>query len=133
MPALAVRECPRFAWFFFWLIASCGCALSQQPNPRPKIAVALQGGGAKGLAHIGVLQWLEDHHIPVDYVAGTSMGGLVGGLYATGHSSTELQEIIRSINWDEVLVGKTPYPDLAFRRKQDALEYPNHMEFGIKK
>ncbi len=53
---------------------------------RPKVGVALEGGGALGLAHIGVLQWFEDHHIPVDYIAGTSMGGLVGGFYATGKS-----------------------------------------------
>ena len=48
-------------------------------KPRPTIGVALEGGGALGLAHIGVLQWFEDHHIPIDYLAGTSMGGLVGG------------------------------------------------------
>src|ERR1051325_1697031 len=60
---------------------------------RPKIGVALEGGGALGLAHIGVLQWFEDHHIPVDYVAGTSMGGLVGGFYATGKSPEELKQL----------------------------------------
>jgi NTE family protein len=54
----------------------------QPGTSRPKIGIALEGGGALGLAHIGVLQWFEDHHIPIDYVAGTSMGGLVGGLYA---------------------------------------------------
>ena len=53
-------------------------------HDRPKIGVALEGGGALGLAHIGVLEWFEEHRIPVDYIAGTSMGGLVGGLYATG-------------------------------------------------
>src|ERR1700724_3848016 len=63
---------------------------------RPKIGVALEGGGALGLAHIGVLQWFEDHHIPVDYIAGTSMGGLVAGLYASGKSPSELEELVRS-------------------------------------
>src|SRR5271169_4079755 len=58
----------------------------QPGTVRPKIGVALEGGGALGLAHIGVLQWFEDHHIPIDYLAGTSMGGLVGGMYATGKS-----------------------------------------------
>ena len=53
---------------------------------RPRIALVLEGGAALGLAHIGVLQWLEEHRIPVSYVAGTSMGGLVGGFYATGNS-----------------------------------------------
>src|SRR5499427_5061383 len=68
------------------LCAALPCFCQQQPSAigRPKIGVVLEGGGALGLAHIGVLQWFEDHHIPVDYVAGTSMGGLVGGLYAAG-------------------------------------------------
>src|SRR5437773_2900240 len=69
-----------------------GTARAQQnaaPRVRPKIGVALEGGGAMGLAHIGVLRWFDEHHIPVDYVAGTSMGGLVGGFYATGMSPDE--------------------------------------------
>jgi len=74
--------------------AASGVDVPQANRPRPKIGVALEGGGALGLAHIGVLQWFEDHHIPIDYIAGTSMGGLVGGLYATGHSPKQLQEIV---------------------------------------
>ena len=62
-------------------------------NTRLKIGVALEGGGALGIAHLGVLKWFEEHHIPVDYVAGTSMGGLVGGLYATGKSADELKQM----------------------------------------
>ena len=93
----------------------------------------LEGGGALGLAHIGVLQWLEEHRIPVGYVAGTSMGGLVGGIYATGASPAEVKELVATINWDQVLQGQTPYKDLSFRRKQDAVEYPNHFEFGLRK
>jgi NTE family protein len=85
------------------------------------------------LAHIGVLRWLEEHRIPVNYVAGTSMGGLVGGIYATGHTATEVSALVKTINWDEVLQGQIPYRDLAFRRKQDAYEYPNRLEFGLKK
>ena len=60
------------------------------PGPRPKIGLVLQGGGALGLAHVGVITWMEEHHIPIDYVAGTSMGGLVGGVYATGHNAAEM-------------------------------------------
>src|SRR5262245_2423068 len=101
-------------------------------RPRPKIGVALQGGGAKGLAHIGVLQWFEEHHVPIDYLAGTSMGGLVGGLYATGHSPAEISKIVDTLNWNEVLSGETPYRDLAFRRKEDYRAYPNPMEFGLR-
>jgi NTE family protein len=100
---------------------------------RPKIGLVLEGGGALGLAHIGVIQWLEEHRIPVSYVAGTSMGGLVGGLYATGRSAAEVRQVVQTINWDEVLRGQTPFPDLAFRRKQDAHEYPSSLEFGLRK
>src|SRR5271166_4435770 len=59
-------------------------AKPQPSSDRPKIGLALEGGGALGEAHIGVLKWFEEHHIPIDYLAGTSMGGLVGGMYATG-------------------------------------------------
>jgi len=106
--------------------------VEQKPH-RPSVGLVLEGGGALGLAHIGVLQWLEEHRIPVDYVAGTSMGGLVGGIYATGHSSDEVKAMVNTIEWDQVLQGNTPYRDLSFRRKQDAFEYPNKLEFGLKK
>jgi NTE family protein len=104
----------------------------QQASQRPKIGVALEGGGAKGLAHIGVLQWFEDHHIPIDYIAGTSMGGLVGGLYATGQSPAEIQRIIGGINWNEALAGSVPYQNLAFRRKEDLRAFPNGLELGLR-
>jgi NTE family protein len=99
---------------------------------RPTVGIALEGGGAKGLAHIGVLQWLEDHRIPIDYVAGTSMGGLVGGFYATGQSPAEIQAIIDSLDWGEVLTGETPYRDLSFRRKEDQQAYPNSLVVGLR-
>jgi NTE family protein len=105
----------------------------QSPRPRAKIGVALEGGGALGLAHIGVLQWFEQHHIPVDYIAGTSMGGLVGGLYATGKTPKELQEIVEQQNWDIVIAGKTPYEDLSYRRKEDVRDYPTSIQLGLKK
>ena len=78
-----------FVWFLPFLasvVFVAAFAFPQEPTPaskrRPKIGLVLEGGGALGLAHIGVLRWLEEHHIPVAYVAGTSMGGLVGGFYA---------------------------------------------------
>ena len=109
-------------------------ATATQTKPsRAKIGIALEGGGALGLAHVGVLQWFEEHHIPVDYIAGTSMGGLVGGLYATGKSPDELQEIVNKQNWDLIIGGKTPYEDLSFRRKEDARDYPTFIQLGLKK
>ena len=76
-------------------------AFGQEPtlvHRRPTVAVVLEGGGALGFAHIGVLQWMEEHHIPVDYVSGTSMGGLVGGAYATGMRPLEVRELVKDID-----------------------------------
>lgn len=102
------------------------------PAARPKIGLALEGGGALGLAHVGVLQWFEAHRIPVDYIAGTSMGGLVGGLYATGLTPTEMNTFVQDINWNRALNNETPYRALAFRRKEDRTAYPTRLEFGLK-
>jgi NTE family protein len=99
---------------------------------HPKLGLVLEGGGALGLAHIGVITWMEEHRIPISYVAGTSMGGLVGGIYATGRSPAEVRELINGIDWDQVLSGVTPFRDLSFRRKQDAHEVPGGLEFGLR-
>ena len=113
-------------------VASPTPGASPQQLPRPKIGVALEGGGALGLAHIGVLRWLEEHHVPIDYIAGTSMGGLVGGLYASGKSPDELQKIVEAQDWDIIIGGRTPYEDLSFRRKEDQTAYPNSLILGLK-
>jgi NTE family protein len=104
----------------------------ERPKGRARIGVALEGGGALGLAHIGVLQWFEEHHIPVDYVAGTSMGGLVGGFYATGMNPTELKKLIEGVDWKEVLSDSTPFEDLSYRRKEDQRAYPNAFILGLR-
>jgi NTE family protein len=101
-------------------------------DSRQKIGLALEGGGALGLAHIGVLQWLYQHHVPVDLVAGTSMGGLVGGFYATGRSPDEIQQLIQNVNWDQALSGQLPFRDLSYRRKEDEVEFPTRIEFGLR-
>jgi len=98
---------------------------------KPKLGLVLEGGGALGLAHIGVIQYLEEHRIPVSYIAGTSMGGLVGGVYATGREAAEVRDLVKGIKWDQVISGRTPFSDLSFRRKQDAREYPSTLEFGL--
>ena len=118
------------------LMLSVVSAAGQEQTSKPKrqtVGLALQGGGALGLAHVGVITWMEEHHIPIDYVAGTSMGGLVGGVYATGHNAAEMRQIVNGIPWDEVMAGQTPFDDLAFRRKEDARAYPNNLEFGLRK
>jgi NTE family protein len=94
--------------------------------------MVFEGGGALGFAHIGVIQWMEEHHVPVDYVAGTSMGGLVGGLYASGLSPDEIKAFVKRIDWPTVLSGQVPFQALSYRRKEDKLAFPNRLEFGLK-
>jgi len=112
--------------------APAGAEAKSPHQGRPKIGVALEGGGALGLAHVGVLRWFEEHHIPVDYVAGTSMGGLVGGFYATGRSPEELQTLVEGIDWRKILGDRTPYEDLSYRRKEDQRAYPNSLILGLR-
>ncbi len=100
---------------------------------RPKIGVALSGGGARGLAHIGVLEWFEQHRIPIDYLAGTSMGGLIGGLYCMGIDPKQLRQIVQEMNWDQLLSAAPAYTDLSFRRKEDRDLYPSPVELGWRK
>ena len=106
----------------------------QQPPPthRPLIGVALSGGGAIGLAHIGVLQWMEENHIPIDKLAGTSMGALVGSLYATGRNGKEMRDFVKAIRWDETLLTEPSYDQLSYRRKQDRRDFQFGGELGLK-
>jgi len=99
---------------------------------RPKIGLVLEGGGALGFAHIGVLQWFEQHRIPVDYIAGTSMGGLIGGLYAAGERPDEIRTLATHINWNKTLNGEVALRDLTYRRKEDRVDFPNRLNFGLK-
>src|SRR6476661_8952368 len=86
---------------------------------RPVIGIALSGGGALGLAHIGVLRYMEEHHIPVDRIAGTSMGGLLGGLYATGHDSASIEKTVREAQWSELLRATPRFEDRSVVEKQE--------------
>ncbi len=136
-PFVAIALCFLLSLHAFPQAAdSSSTASSSEPaagKKRLKIGVALEGGGALGLAHIGVLQWFEDHHIPIDYIAGTSMGGLVGGLYATGKSPAELKALVDKQDWDAIIEGQTSYQDLSFRHKEDQRALPTRVEFGLRK
>ena len=85
---------------------------------RPTVALVLAGGGAKGAAHIGVLKYLEEKGIPVDFVAGTSMGGLMGGLYAMGYSAAEIDTIVQSIDWNVMMSDNIPMGYYAYRSQR---------------
>lgn len=86
---------------------------------RPKIGLVLGGGGARGSAHVGVLKVLEELHIPIDYIAGNSMGAIVGGLYAAGFTPDEIGHELKTIDWDDTFIDKPPRTDRSFRRKLD--------------
>jgi NTE family protein len=103
-----------------------------QPPGRAAIGIALEGGGALGLAHIGVLQWLEEQHIPVDRISGTSMGSLVGGLYATGITPAQMRAVAVSDAFTRVFTLQSPYADASFRRRQDRRELPEAFTFGLR-
>jgi NTE family protein len=122
-----------FEWLTFLVLAHIAWAVQPAWSAeRPKIGIALGGGAAKGFAHVGILKWLEDHRIPVDYVAGTSMGGLVGGAYATGMSPSEIAELLRGVDYDLLFLGDAPYELKEFRRKEDARDFPTRLEVGLK-
>ncbi|HNY39658.1 MAG TPA: patatin-like phospholipase family protein [Bryobacteraceae bacterium] len=106
---------------------------AQPPPRRPRIGLALAGGSAYGLAHVGVLKWLHEHRIPVDAVAGTSMGGLVGGLFATGHSPSQIEDFVSAIDWNQALQSSPPFAQLSFRRKEDQRAYPGTIELGYRR
>ncbi|HEY0875644.1 MAG TPA: patatin-like phospholipase family protein [Vicinamibacterales bacterium] len=98
---------------------------------RPTVGVAFGGGSARGIAHVGVIRWLEEHRIPIDVAAGTSMGGLVGGAFASGMDARELEQFIGSLDWDQ-LFGASSFAYKNIRRKADARAYPTRLEFGLK-
>lgn len=103
---------------------------SPAPPPRPKTALVLGGGGALGLAHIGVLKVLHEANVPVDLVTGTSMGALVGGGYAAGHTPSELERIVRGADWTSLFAGRAPRDQLHWRRKEEDYRF-GRFELGL--
>ncbi|MBL4711640.1 MAG: patatin-like phospholipase family protein [Gammaproteobacteria bacterium] len=98
---------------------------------RPKIGLVLSGGGARGFAHIGVLKILEQNNVPIDYIVGTSMGSIIGGLYAIGLSPAEIEEGIKGIAWDKVFDDFAYREYKTFRRKQDDFDFFSIHRIGI--
>ena len=99
---------------------------------REKVGLVLSGGGARGIAHIGVLKELERQHIPIDYVTGTSMGAIVGGLYASGRSVNEIEQILQDIDWADIFSDTPPRTDASLRRKFDDDIFQVNKELGLK-
>jgi NTE family protein len=116
------------------LIAQDAPPIAQPPVPasRPRIGLALSGGGASALAEIGVIGWMEENHIPVDRIAGTSMGSIIGAMYATGMSPDEIQKFAEEIDWDEAFLPEPVYRQLSYRRKQDRRDFLIAAPLGLK-
>lgn len=91
----------------FWVL-SCAASAQEQAQQRPKVGLVLSGGGAKGFAHIGVLKVLQESGLEVDYIAGTSMGAIMGGLYAIGYSPESLEQMVSEQNWPSLIMDSYP-------------------------
>ncbi|WP_455674642.1 patatin-like phospholipase family protein [Phocaeicola sp.] len=123
---------------FLTLITALGClslfpsplaAQSRQPD-RKKVGVVLSGGGAKGMAHIGALKVIEKAGIPIDYVVGTSMGSIIGGLYAIGYSPEQLDSMVRRQDWTFLLSDKTPRSEQNLAEREASEKYVISIPFG---
>jgi NTE family protein len=114
------------------LVRTAAAQPATSSAPRPRIGVALGGGSARGIAHVGVLRWFDEHHVPVDVLAGTSMGGLIGGAFATGMSADEIEEMLSAVDWD-TMFGSSNFAFKNVRRKRDSRAYLSHLEFGLKR
>lgn len=138
----------RRSWFLLWLLCPALAAAQQHPAPpaqpanvpralataphRLRIGLVLSGGGARGIAHLGVLAMLEKLHVPIDAIAGTSMGAVVGGLYASGLSPDQIEATVHSLNWQEAFRDRPPREDLTLRRKQEDENFLVKFPIGIK-
>lgn len=123
----------KYAWILLLLFIS-QTAFSQDStivNSRPKVGLVLSGGGAKGAAHIGVLKYIEEAGIPIDYIAGTSMGSIIGGMYALGYSPDEIGNIISSLDWDRLISNNVDRRKTSFIRKHESLNQSLIIPFSI--
>ena len=115
----------------YWLwVVFCLCLLTELHAERKKVGLVLSGGGAKGIAHIGVIEVLEKAGIPVDIVVGTSMGSIVGGLYAIGYDGKTLDSIVRRQNWPYLLSDRLVRDKLSFSEKEVTDKYVLSFPFG---
>jgi NTE family protein len=112
--------------------SAASVATATTPLPRPRIGLVLSGGGARGFAHIGVLKALEKARVPVDMVVGTSMGAIIGGLYASGLDPEALETELMGIAWADLFTRRAPRQSLSQRRKEDDFELSPLLHIGFK-
>ena len=115
------------------LLPSAYAQDSIKVKERPKVGLVLSGGGAKGAAHVGVLKYLEDNGIPIDYIAGTSMGSVVGGMYALGYSTDEILDVLRSADWNRLISNEVDRRKISYTRKLENETMVFTIPFSLKK
>ena len=118
-----------------WLAATSSAraqAEAADTEQRPRIGLVLSGGGARGAAHVGVLKVLDELRVPIDAIAGTSMGAVVGGLYASGLSVHEIESVMTSLNWQDAFRDRPPRTELTFRRKQEDQNFLVKFPLGLR-
>ena len=128
---LLAVQCLAFAAAAHAQAAGDRSAEGPPPAARPRVGLVLSGGGARGAAHVGVLKVLEQLHVPIDAIAGTSMGAVVGGLYASGLSAREIEAVMSSVNWQEAFRDRPPRTELDFRRKLEDQDFLVKYPLGI--
>jgi len=116
--------------FLSWVIFVAVVCAADQPR-EPRVGLVLSGGGALGSAHVGVLKVLEELRIPIHCVAGTSMGAVVGGLYAAGYTPDELEDLLLEVDWNDIMDDRPPRRMVPFRRKVDDLTFLSRLEIGF--
>ena len=123
----------RFS-FLCSLVGACLLVLAAPTTAATDLrtGLVLSGGGARGAAHVGVLRELEAAHVRIDAIAGTSMGAVVGGLYASGVPLDDIEKLFRSTDWEEAFRDRAPRSDLGFRRKQDDREFLVRVPLGVR-
>ncbi len=112
--------------------APSGGLLAREATDRPRVALVLSGGGARGFSHVGILKALEAANVPVDMVVGTSMGAIIGGLYASGLSPAELERQILAVDWRNLFTGEVPRPQRSQRRKEEDFHYSPVLQLGFR-
>ena len=126
-PLVFVLSLSLFLFFF-----PSAQAANPAPKKRPRIGLVLGGGGAAGIAHVGVLKVLEEQGVPIDVIAGTSMGAIVGSLYAAGYKADELEKVVKELDWASLFNDQQPRDMQSFQIKRDNAGFFNTGEVGIK-
>jgi NTE family protein len=132
-----MRRLSRLSFLLLPLLATAnawcqGAPAAVEPAARPRIGLVLSGGGARGAAHVGVLKVLDELRIPIDAIAGTSMGAVVGGLYASGLSGREIEKLMSSVDWQDAFRDRSRRVDLSFRRKREDRDFLVQLPLGLR-